>query len=359
MINRRNFNAGLIAASMPLAAFKEAIAATKKINLTIASSHPTVIPWVGPLQSVIVAKANSMLKERGSEYEIEWTEAYGGALYNFNDTLEAVTNNLTDIGWIGSLWEPSTLPLHNIYFSTPFTTTSPEQAVGIMNALDDSEKAMQDEWTKQDVISFGACVSGGYHLFTKKPINKLSDLEGMKILGAPTTAPYLTPFGATVVPSGLPAMYSQLETGVGDGVIIIHAGAFPLKLYEQAKHVTLVDTGPFTFGASGMNLDVFNSLPSEVQDVLKTLGREYSSANAGVINILGKKALGAYEAFGCTIREMPDSQRKDMANGMEDLGALFVQNLEPKGIPAGDILKKFMKLAAETGQPLRDWSSNI
>ena len=117
MINRRQFNAGLIAASVPLAAFKEAIAATKKINLTIASSHPTVIPWVGPLQSVIVAKANTMLKERGSDFEIEWTEAYGGALYNFNDTLEAVTNNLTDIGWIGSLWEPSTLPLHNIYFT--------------------------------------------------------------------------------------------------------------------------------------------------------------------------------------------------------------------------------------------------
>ncbi len=30
MINRRQFNAGLIAASMPLVAFKEAIAATKK-----------------------------------------------------------------------------------------------------------------------------------------------------------------------------------------------------------------------------------------------------------------------------------------------------------------------------------------
>ncbi len=168
MISRRQFNTGLIAASMPLVAFKEAIAATKKINLTIASSHPTVIPWVGPLQSVIVAKANSMLKDRGSDYQIEWTEAYGGALYNFYDTLEAVTNNLTDIGWIGSLWEPSTLPLHNIYFSTPFTTTTPEQAVGIMNNLDDSEKAMQNEWSNQDVISFGACVSGGYHSIYKE-----------------------------------------------------------------------------------------------------------------------------------------------------------------------------------------------
>jgi hypothetical protein len=75
--------------------------------------------------------------------------------------------------------------------------------------------------------------------------------------------------------------------------------------------------------------------------------------------MLGKKALSVYEAAGCTIREMPDSQRKDMANGMEDLGALFVENLEPKGVPAGDILKKFMKLAGETGQPLRDWSENI
>ena len=358
--NRRTFMGGMLAASIPLPLFKEAIASTKTINLTIASSHPTFLPWVNPMQTLIVAKANDILKERGSDYQINWTESYGGALYNYNDTLEAVTQNLTDIGWIGSLWEPSTLPLHNIFYSAPFCTNDPFQAVGIMNTLDDTEQAMTDEWAKQSVISFGACVSGGNHLFTKKPINKLSDLEGLKIVGAPTNAPFISNFGATLVPSGLPQMYSQLETGVGDGVMIINTGAVGLKLYEVAPFVTLIDTGPYTFGACGMNLDVYNSLPQDVQKVLSELGRGYSQQNADMISKRQGGAIEVYKKNGCTIAEMPQSQRQAMADGMDDLGKIFVETNEAKGIPAEKILRRFMSLAKESGvTPLRDWTANL
>ena len=124
-----------------------------------------------------------MLEERGSHYRIDWTEAYGGALYNFNDTLEAVSQQLTDMGWIGALWEPATLPLQNIMYSAPFTTQTVAQAINTMNRLNVERAAMKDEWTRQNVTFFGSCVSDGYHLFTKKPIEKLSDLEGVKMLG--------------------------------------------------------------------------------------------------------------------------------------------------------------------------------
>ena len=50
-------------------------------------------------------------------------------------------------------------------------------------------------------------------------------------------------------------MYGQLQTGVGDGIILIGTGAYPLKLHEEAPFVTRVDTGPLTFGGFGINTD--------------------------------------------------------------------------------------------------------
>ncbi|NKB16736.1 MAG: C4-dicarboxylate ABC transporter substrate-binding protein, partial [Sphingomonadales bacterium] len=74
-------------------------------KLTMASSHPTTLPWVGKLSSVVVAQSNTRLEAMGSKDRIAWTEAYGGSLYNFKETLDAVSDGLTDAGWVGTLWE--------------------------------------------------------------------------------------------------------------------------------------------------------------------------------------------------------------------------------------------------------------
>ena len=359
-ISRRSMVAGMIAATSPLALTRTSWAATETIQLTIASSHPVFIPWVTPLKTVVVDKSNAMLEERGSNYRIEWTEAFGGTLYNFNDTLEGVTQQLTDMGWIGALWEPATLPLQNIMYSTPFATSTVRQAIDVMNTLNDTEEAMQKEWQAQNISFFGSCVSDGYQLFTKKPIDKLSDLEGVKLLGAPVCAPWVEPLGATLVNTGIPAMYSQLETGVGDGTILIATGAEALKLYEVAPFVTRVDTGPLTFGGFGINSDTYNGLPEDVQQVLAELGREYSFENARIIEEREAVVFDKFTDGGATVATMPQEQRVEWINRLPDLGKNWVDANEAKGIPARRIMKEFMDVLRDLGgEPLRDWSANI
>lgn len=356
-ISRRTFLGGVLIAATPIGALR---AETKTVNLTISASHPLTIPWVEPLKTVIVEKSNAMLEEQGSPHRINWTEAFGGALYNFNDTLEAVSQQLTDMGWIGALWEPAALPIQNIMYSVPFSTNGVQQAVDVMNELNETTDAMKKEWTKNNVVFFGSCVSDGYHLFTKKPIKTLDDLQGVKLLGAPVLAPWVEPLGATLVNTGIPAMYSQLQTGVGDGTLLIATGAWPLKLYEQAPHVTRVDTGPLTFGGFGVNADTWGALPDDVKQVLAKLGREYSHENARLIEAKIKLAFATMEKEGATISTMPEEQRVEWVNKMPDLGKLWVEANEAKGIPAREIMKKFMEtVRAHGGKPLRDWDANI
>jgi TRAP-type C4-dicarboxylate transport system substrate-binding protein len=359
-ISRRTMVAGMITATAPLVGGMRRAFAQETINLTIASSHPTALAWVGPLKTIVVEKSNPMLEEMGSPYRINWTEAFGGALYNFNDTLEAVSQQLTDIGWVGALWEPAALPLQNIMYSTPFTTKTATQAITIMNDLNDSEQAMKDEWAAQNVRFFGSCVADGYHLFTKKPIKTLDDVAGLKILGAPTVAPWLEPLGATVVVTGLPQQYSQLQTGVGDGSMLIATGAWPLKIYEVAPYMTVIDTGPLTFGGFGINADTYDALPEDVQKVIAALGREYSDENARQIEEKTELAFKAMGDEGTDIAIMPEDQKLDWVNRMPDLGKLWVESLEAKGVEARPIMKNYMAKAREIGgDPLRDWAANL
>ena len=330
------------------------------INLTISSSHPLTIPWVEPLKTVVVEKSNQLLEERGSEHRINWTEAFAGTLYDFNDTLEAVTQRLTDMGWIGALWEPSALPLQNIMYSTPFTTNTVRQAVDVMNELNDSQEAMKAEWENSNIVFFGCCVSDGYHLYTKRPIERLEDMRGLKVLGPPVAAPWIEPLGATLIATGIPAQYSQLQTGVGDASLLIATGAYPIKIHEQAPYVALVDTGPLTFGGFGANADTYASLPEDVQEVIAELGREYSAENARIVEEKQKLALDNMEAEGATLWPMPQEQKVEWVNRMPDLGKLWVDSLEAQGVTAArDIMKAFIEtVKAHGGEPLRDWSAN-
>ena len=174
-ITRRTAVTAMISATaLPLLGGSRAFA-QKTIPLTIASSHPLIIPWVGPLKTVIVDKSNALLEERGSEYRIDWTEAFGGTLYNFNETLEAVTTQLTDMGWIGSLFEPASLPLQNIMYSTPFVTQTVAQAINTMNLLNAEQPAMKEEWAKQDIRFFGSCL-----LRRLQPLHQEADRKALR-----------------------------------------------------------------------------------------------------------------------------------------------------------------------------------
>ena len=108
------------------ASFAVAQQKTETIRLTIGSSHPPVIPWVAAMKNTVVANTNKELEEKGSKYRVEWNEAYGGVLFNFENTIEAVEQGITDFGWVGTLWEPAKMPLHNIGFALPFVTDNPD-----------------------------------------------------------------------------------------------------------------------------------------------------------------------------------------------------------------------------------------
>ncbi len=325
----------------------------EEIELTISASHGIQIPWVAPLQDVIVAETNKRLEAMGSENRVNWTESYGGALYSFGDTLEAVGDGITDAGWIGSLWEESKMPYDNLTYFTPFTSDDYALQMQIFNRLHHEIPALRAEWENNNVVFLGATGADTYHLYTNFPVTSIADLKGRKILAPGVTAPWMAAVGAVPVNGALPTYYNNIETGVADGVISIVTGAHPLKIHEVAPYVTLVGVGANMVGGFAVNKDIWEGLPEDVRQVLTELGPEYSARNAELLTQRYDAVLAELAADpSVTLTTLPAEERQKWVDALPDLAAQWGSNL-PEGKA---LLDAYMAALREAGAtPARDW----
>lgn len=353
---------GLVAAGA--VSFSAPAFAQESIDITIASSHPLQIPWVGMMKSHFMAETDRLLAE-GGKYKINWNEAFGGTLYKANATLSSVEQGITDIGWVFSYLEPAKLPLSQVTAYTPFSTNNAPAMLQTMRELYDTNKEFREEWESHNVRLLGMTGSDPYDLFTKKPINTLEDLAGLKLSVAGPLANWLRGVNANAVDGALPTFYTDIQTGVSDGAVLLALGAWPAKIYEVAPYITEVNFGVVYSGGVAINADTWDSLPAEVQDAMTKAGDYYSKAHAQDMIDRHKLAmnkmveLGADQNPPVTISPLPPEQRERWVNSLPDLAGEWVKDINSRGLDGEAFLKAYMDGLRERGEePIRAWDKS-
>lgn len=333
-------------------------ATARDYKMTIGSSHPPVLPWTAPLKDLVVPISNKVLKDLGIPDTIRWTEAYGGALYDFNNTLEGIGDGLADVGWVGSLWEPAKQPLQNVAYYSPFVTGDFRALMEIQDQLMDRVPAFAAEWTKHNTVYLGAQVADTYHLVTKFPVKSLEDIKGKKLLAPGAIASRVHGTGAIPVDAGLPVFYNMLQTGVADGAVILITGVLPFKLHEVAPYITRVDLGAVFSGALAMNKNTWDQLPPHMKVLFRMLGREYALRCA---EITAQREAGAWAALAkmpnVRIAALSQAEREKWAKALPDVAGDWARR---NGEPGRQVLRIFMEEARKRGaKPLREWDKGL
>jgi C4-dicarboxylate-binding protein DctP len=352
----RGARAASAAGFVAIALCASGAAAAEALPLTIASSHTTGLPWVGVMHTLVVPESNERLEAAGSDYRIRWTEAYGGSLYKYSNTLEAVEIGLTDLGWVGTLWELSKMPLQNVTYYTPFVTDDYQMIFEIFNELHETMPELREAWTEQNQRFLGGSVLDTYHLMTNFPVRSVADLRGRKILAPGPSAAWLEGTGAVAVDGGLTTYYTQIQTGVADGVLTILTGAPPYRIHEVAPYITLVGLGAQLTGGMAVNLDTWERLPPEVQELLTELGADYSAALAAELGVRYERGLESMQADGAVVHELSVEEKQKWLDGMPNIAGRWAEASERRGYPAKKVLSAYMNaVRARGGEPLRHW----
>jgi TRAP-type C4-dicarboxylate transport system substrate-binding protein len=312
------------------------------------------------MHTLVVPESNRRLEAMGSPHRIRWTETYGGSLYKYSNTLEAVEIGLTDLGWVGTLWELSKMPLQNVTYYAPFVTDDFDMIFEIMNELHERVPALNEAWTAQNQRFLGGSVLDTYHLMTNFPVESIDDLRGRKILAPGPSAAWLEGTGAVPVDGGLTTYYTQIQTGVADGVLTILTGAPPYRIHEVAPYITLVGLGGQLTGGMSINLDTWNELPEDIQTVLTELGDDYSESVAAELGVRYVRGLETMQAEGAVVTELPPAEKQKWIDGLPNIAGRWVEATEARGIPAGQVLGIYMdSVRRRGGQPLRHWDREL
>src|SRR5690606_14324599 len=96
--------------------------AQTEVNLTVAAGQPLrAMRPLAMVNSFYVPEVTKRAQAAG--IKINWKEAYAGSLLKPTFVLKGVQDGIADIGFEPTIFHPDKLPLEQITFVTPFTTT--------------------------------------------------------------------------------------------------------------------------------------------------------------------------------------------------------------------------------------------
>ena len=333
--------------------------AAETIKAVVIDGYPAKALWVKEFSSFFIPEVDKRLAASGN-YEMDWQESYGGAIVKPKGVLEGVELGLGDIGIVTTIFHSSKLPSQAISAVTPFIAAD---ARAVAKAVDEIAKefpSMQNEFAAQNQVYLATgVVLDTYQLFSKSPINSLSDIEGGKVAGAGMNLRYLEGIpGAAGVRGGLTDFYNMLQTGLVDHAMLWPEADKTFKIAEVAPYMLRVDLGAVNSKTVTVNKDYWEGLPGEVQDVLKEVAVEYRDHIAAIAMDRAAASRDAYVASGGTVVEMDEAGRAAWAASMPNIALEWAAGLDAKGEPGTDMLNAYLAKLADAGfTPVRDWTA--
>jgi TRAP-type C4-dicarboxylate transport system substrate-binding protein len=212
---------------------------------------------------------------------------------------------------------------------------------------------------KQGLKFLTMTVDDSYVIETKSPIETLDDLKGKKLAVLGYEGRYFGPTGATVVGMPVGDRGTALQTGVIDGAATPWEIAFPFKLYEFAPYMIQSGFGCVTGNVIAWNMNKFNALPKDTQEIIIRAGKDAFMNNAVESENWYKTALET-RAKATGNKPYLNFSAADMAKWAGMVGepvADWIKDSESKGIKGADVvIGKYISLLKEAGVKLpKEW----
>jgi TRAP-type C4-dicarboxylate transport system substrate-binding protein len=179
---------------------------------------------------------------------------------------------------------------------------------------------------------------------TKRPINSLADLKGMKIrTGGGIAEKFGNLLGASAFVKPAPESYELLASGVADGVFFPMESIISFKLDKVLKHATIFPGGFYSssFGFF-MNQDKWNKLSKQDQAILEKMGGEFAARSCGQSwDTADAKGMDGLKASGVTISTANPAFVKEVMARAKELDDEWIKAANAKGVDGAKVLAEF------------------
>ncbi len=247
------------------------------------------------------------------------------------ELVSQVIDGVADIIWVVAGYTPGRFPQAEV-FELPFIMSNAEDTSRAYWEF--AEKNMFDKDFK-DMKILGVWVHGPGVIHSDKPVNEISDLNGMKVRG-PTRiiTNLLKTLGATPVGMPVPAMPEALSKGVIDAGVIPWEVTTALKIPELVEnHTTFGDEALYTTAfIFAMNKQKYESLPQELKDAIDSQsGADFSALAGKTMAAADGPAREIAEEMGNNIIDLPPEKVANWKEAAKPVEKQWIEDMTEKG----------------------------
>lgn len=286
-----------------------------------------------------------LVAESGGAIEIEKYQG-GTAFAHPLRQFEQVARGVMDISKGVLSYNPGQFAMTEVA-TMPLLVEDPEIVVRAINKL--APEYLADEF--QDIHLMAVLVTNPLIVNTRGEVTSLADLEGMRIRSTGKGAnAFLEALGAIPVQMPAPAVYENVQTGVIDGALAEPVALRGFRIEEVAEHHLLINTTSALIFL-GMNKQALESLPAEVQDIVKTnfSGPEIGARAAVCWKDLAGSITEELNAAGHTFTELSAEDQARAEAIAAEVTEAYIAELEAQGKPARAFYEALMaEIAAQT-----------
>ena len=257
-LSRRSF-AALIGAGMALAA---APLAHAQGEFHVAYASPSAAS--DPTQEATIWFMDEVTKR--TDGRVTFEPFLGNSLVKDQDIINAIGDNLVQMGKIYTVSYPGQLPVWNMV-NLPFTSPSPYVAQNVIHDLMEEYPIFYEELAELNVRPLGVIATGGTGIVSKKPIQSVEDLKDFKVRARGIQAAAFEAAGATPVSIPWNDVYEALSKGVVEGSTNYIVTTRPIRHNEVADYYIPAGLGQ-AIQLELINQDFWESLPEDIQQVM-------------------------------------------------------------------------------------------
>jgi TRAP-type C4-dicarboxylate transport system substrate-binding protein len=269
--------------------------------------------------------------EKRTNGRVKMTYFAGGTLAPAAQIYQAVVKGIADIGlsFMGYTW--GRFPLSEV-IEQPIGYKS--GYVGTKLANEFYKKFKPKEYDDTKVLFLHT--SPPHLLFTKKPVNTLEDLKGLKIR---TNSPVAKALGAVQVGMPMSDAYDALSKGVVQGIIGPYEPMKGFRLAEVVNH-SIEYGSAFVGGAFVvMNKGKWNAFPADIQKTIEEMDVEYIEKLGRLWDDYDKEAKDYFIEKGGKVIVLPKAEADRWAQAVRPVLDDYLKDMKSKGLPGDEALK--------------------
>ena len=277
--------------------------------------------------------------EKRTNGKVQITMHYGGTLTPADKCYDGVIRGISDVGMSVCGYTRGRFPLTEVV-ELPIGHKSGWVVTKTINEFINKFKPKEFD----DVKMMYMHAHGPGILHTKKLVNKLEDVRGMKIRAFGAVTKIVTALGGAPVSMPMGETYEALSRGVVEASIAPYEALQGWKWGEVVKFT--VEAWGMAYSSAffiAMNKDKWNALPPDTQKIIEKVNEEWIEKQGKAWDEIDKAGKDFTIQRGNQIITLSADENRRWERALKPLYDEYVKSMKDKGLPGDEVLKFFLE----------------